>query len=643
MKRRQVQDCRILLLVVLISLLTPLVDAETLHVDSKNGNDTNPGTKDRPLCTLGKAVTLVNSNGSPGPTTIKIVPGIYNLTQTLVLKNSRRYTEKERMTIEASVLPDDPGWMPHCMPMIFSTEDPRDPKKPDLITGTYGIKIKISHVTIRGLKFLGNPVPNNMYAPIERIDKGLVDLLVTQCMFVGDKDSFNIYCPAIATENQFVVAHCIFHNCHASAVFWDGPESISGKNNAMRYCIVDGGYISGPWTCRTAEDFEFHHNIINDTEYFWMREKIERPKRYKVSDCIINVNKFSGYGVESGPIGETGSEIAFDLKNVIKSARVSLVEDKNKREYLHVVPGTFGSDLGAGLFKQLKQAEKEQKKIKEGFTNANNVKLFYKMIGEGEPVVVLHGGPGFDHEHVLDFMVLGDEYNVIFYDQRATGNSTGEVNANSITVDNFVEDLEGLRKALKLKKMHVIGHSWGGGLGMFYGIKYPGNLKSLVLLGAAGSSEFFGPYLEEMESRTSPEDKTSLEEIAKSEAFAKGDIEAFERYYKIAVKPIFYDKSLIDTLDWKFSQKTAKNQRAVAELLMKDLGEYDILDELSVIECPVLVVHGDYDCIPFEALYKVHKHLPQSQFLVLKDAGHFMFVESRDKLFSTIRNFLRKR
>lgn len=350
MKREQNLNCRCVFLVVLILLLTSLVHAEILYVDSINGDDTNPGTQERPLCTLGKTFTLVNDNVSPGPTVIKILPGLYNLTQTLVLKNSRPYTEQERVTIEASVLPDDPKWTPQCMPMIFSTEDPRDHKKPDLITGTYGIKIRISHVTLRGLKFLGSPIPNNMYAPIERIDKGLVDLLVTQCMFVGDKDSFNIYCPAIATENQFVVDHCIFHNCHASAVFWDGPDSISGKKNAMKYCIVNGGLISGVWTCRTADDFEFHHNIITDTEYFWMREKTESPQRYKLSDCIINVKKFSGYGIETGPLGETGSEITYDLKNVIKSNRVTLVEEKNRKNYLHVMPGTFGYDLGAGLF-----------------------------------------------------------------------------------------------------------------------------------------------------------------------------------------------------------------------------------------------------------------------------------------------------
>lgn len=352
MRQRSVSEYRIVFAMLIIAISAPMVTAELLYVDGTMGNDKNLGTREKPLCTVGKAAILVNNNSDPGPTIIKILPGIYNLTQSVVLNNSRLYTEKNRLTIEATVLPDDPGWKPQLMPIIFSTEDPRDPKKPDLITGTYGIKIKVSHVTIRGLKFLGSPVPNNMYAPIERINKGLDDLLVTQCMFIGDKDSFDIYCPVIATGHKFVVDHCIFHNCHASAVFWDGPEGISGKNNAMRYCIVDGGFISGVWTCQTSDDFEYHHNIVTDTEYFWMRKKTERHTRYKLNDCIINVKKFSGYGIESGPSGETGSEITYDQTNVIKGAHILLVEDKNRKDYLHVVPGTFGSDLGAGLFKE---------------------------------------------------------------------------------------------------------------------------------------------------------------------------------------------------------------------------------------------------------------------------------------------------
>jgi hypothetical protein len=173
-------------------------------------------------------------------------------------------------------------------------------------------------------------------------------------MFIGDKNTLDVYCPAIATGDRFVVDHCIFHNCHASAVFWDGLEGIGGKGCAMRYCIVDGGLISGVWTCQTAEDFKFHHNIITRTEYFWMRKSGDQQK-YRLHDCIVAGNKnYSGYGNAGGPTGQTGPEVTFEEKAVIKEGKVILEKDKKVRDYLHPLPDTFGSDLGAGLFKKRK-------------------------------------------------------------------------------------------------------------------------------------------------------------------------------------------------------------------------------------------------------------------------------------------------
>jgi len=349
---RGIINYRFIFVVLFVAILAPGVIAEVLFVDSTNGNDTNPGTREKPLSTIGKAAILVNNNSNSGPTIIKILPGIYNLTQAVVLKNSRPYTEKDRLTIEASILPDDQGRKPQFMPMIFSTENLQNPERPNVITGTYGMQIKVSHVTIRGLKFLGSPIPNNMYAPIERIDKGLEDLLVTQCMFVGDKDSFDIYCPVIATGHKFVVEHCIFHNCHGSAVFWDGPEGISGKNNAMRYCIVDGGFISGVWTCQTSDDFEFHNNIVTNTEYFWMRKRGDY-QRYQIRNCVVTGNKYwSGYGIESGATGQTGKEVSYEQVEVIIKGILTFETNRRSRNYMHITEGSAGYGLGAGLFKE---------------------------------------------------------------------------------------------------------------------------------------------------------------------------------------------------------------------------------------------------------------------------------------------------
>ena len=66
------------------------------------------------------------------------------------------------------------------MPVILSTEDPRGQGSIEGLTETYEIKIGVSHVTIRGLKFLGNPLLRNWHNCISRIGDNLGDLLVTQ-------------------------------------------------------------------------------------------------------------------------------------------------------------------------------------------------------------------------------------------------------------------------------------------------------------------------------------------------------------------------------------------------------------------------------------------------------------------------------
>ena len=342
--------------IMVFAMTARSIVAETIYVNGRAGSDKNPGTNDRPVKTIGRAAEIVNAGMEPGPTMIKIAPGIYNLTESVEFGGTGQYTEKERLVIEAIELPDDPQWKPALMPVILSTEDPRKQGSLDGLTATYGIKIAASHVTIRGLKFLGNPLSRNWHNCISRIGDNLDDLLVTQCMFIGDRDVIDIYSAVLATGDGFVVDHCIFRNCHACTVFWDGPQGIAGKGCSMRYCIVDGAYIAGVWTCRTAEDFEFHHNIITRSDYFWMRERIDNTRKYRLHDCIVTDNKnYSGYGVEMGSTGLTGAEVTYEERNIIKQGAIVLVKDKKARNYLHPAAGSPGSNLGAGLFSKQKE------------------------------------------------------------------------------------------------------------------------------------------------------------------------------------------------------------------------------------------------------------------------------------------------
>jgi hypothetical protein len=349
MRRNGISNLSFAVSVILVTLCTLSLFAETIYVDSANGRDSNDGTKEKPIQTFGQAANLVNSSSEAGPSVIKIAPGTYEIEKAVIFENERSYTEKNRLIIEATILPDDPNWKPALMPIISSTENPG---KPDVLTETHSFKVKLNHVTIRGLKLMGNPSDNNWHGCIERIGENLDDMVVRQCVFDGKTEGSKIYSAALATGDRFIVENCIFKNCHACTVFWDGLEGIGGKGNAMRNCIVDGAYISGVWTCQTEEDFGFSNNIVTNCEYLWMRKRGDEQK-YRLEDCIVTGNKYySGYGVASGARGQTGPEVTFEEKNVIKAGEVVFVKDESLRNYLHVKPGTLGSELCAGLFKK---------------------------------------------------------------------------------------------------------------------------------------------------------------------------------------------------------------------------------------------------------------------------------------------------
>ena len=137
----------------------------------------------------------------------------------------------------------------------------------------------------------------------------------------------------------------------------------------------------------------------------------------------------------------------------------------------------------------------------EGFVPVKGAKLYTKIIGEGPPLLVVHGGPGFDHIHMLPFYQLSNDYRLVFYDQRASGQSTGKVDRVSITARRFVEDLEKIRTSLRLGKINILGHSWGAMLSLLYGVTFPENLLKMVLLAPSASFEHLDQYFLNIEKK----------------------------------------------------------------------------------------------------------------------------------------------
>src|SRR5439155_7023995 len=137
--------------------------------------------------------------------------------------------------------------------------------------------------------------------------------------------------------------------------------------------------------------------------------------------------------------------------------------------------------------------EKSPPKVEEGKKTVNGVELYYRAIGSGDTIIVLHGGPGLDHTELLpQYEELAKDFRLLFYDQRACGKSTGSFDEKSLNVDTYVNDLDGIRTASGITKANILGFSWGGLLAMFYTIKHPDAVDKLILVdsGAASSADF---------------------------------------------------------------------------------------------------------------------------------------------------------
>ena len=273
-----------------------------------------------------------------------------------------------------------------------------------------------------------------------------------------------------------------------------------------------------------------------------------------------------------------------------------------------------------------------------------DAKLYYQSYGSGTPVIVIHGGPGLDHTYLLPQLAdLSDEYKLIFYDQRGSGKSEAVVDSTTITLDNFVEDLEVLRRELKIEKVNLLGHSWGGFLAMNYALKYPDNIDKIILISTIpASSDYVPEFLENREIRRTEEDKILLNEMMSSENFLSGDAEFMENFTRLFFKSYFHNQELVNELTLTFSEKTARNFIPIYTLMSKYFTDYDLSQQLSGLQNKIFLTHGDDDVIPLLYIERLNSILPNSELVILKDCGHFPFVENKSELIKNCNNFLKE-
>jgi proline iminopeptidase len=274
------------------------------------------------------------------------------------------------------------------------------------------------------------------------------------------------------------------------------------------------------------------------------------------------------------------------------------------------------------------------------YVEVNGVRLFVRTVGAGAPLIIVHGGPGMSHDYLAPQLVdlLASEYRLVFYDQRASGRSSGVEDTAGLTMGQFVEDLEGLRLALGLEQLDLLGHSFGGLLAMYYAAEYPQAINKLLLVDSSPASwQLNFPYFRQ----TIAERQTEMdrEEMARllSAPGARSDPLTMDRYYKLFFRTFFNDPQLSESLELGIDEQWLEKNAITGGRIWESIGEYDIHDRLGRINAPTLILHGTGSVLAMEGAEAIAARIPRSRLIRFRDVGHFPYVEAPESFAAAVK------
>lgn len=332
-----------------------------IFVNAVLGSDSNDGSKDRPLRTLNEAAKKVNNLTGSGSISIIIAEGVYALNETADFNPQNwNFSTRDRLIITAEVLPNDLKWEPAKMPIIVSAMPfITEKNNKNEITGgsNYGLLIQTSHVTIQGLRVLGEPVhevPKEGVLirnyPIVWEGRELSDLVITQCLFLGNKFALPNHLGILANGTGLDVNHCVFYGIKDAIVMWNRKS----ENSQVHHNLFLNMYGAAVWTWSTTSNFKFYNNVASNVNVFWVLDKDEKEAFHIKESILVGYNSLVNKGggpQDFGTVSKTNKlNFGKDFK-VIKLGQLSIIEDQTNKKFLHIKEGTLGSEYGAGLFK----------------------------------------------------------------------------------------------------------------------------------------------------------------------------------------------------------------------------------------------------------------------------------------------------
>ena len=251
----------------------------------------------------------------------------------------------------------------------------------------------------------------------------------------------------------------------------------------------------------------------------------------------------------------------------------------------------------------------------------NDINIYYKITGEGEPLLLIHGLGSSTRDWEEQVPVFSQKYQVIIIDLRGHGKTDKPKEPYSIPM--FAEDIAELMKSLDINQVNALGISLGGSIAFQFAIDYPEMVKSLVIVNTG--VEF---KLDSFKARYN--------------FFMRKFIVSLVGMKKMGevLAPRLFIKPEQEDLRQKLIERWAENDKKAYLNALKSLKGWTAKDRIHTINCPTLVISSDEDYTPVSVKEEYTALIPKGKVVVIDDARHAVTMEKPNQFNKIVMEFL---
>lgn len=290
---------------------------------------------------------------------------------------------------------------------------------------------------------------------------------------------------------------------------------------------------------------------------------------------------------------------------------------------------------------------------REGRIAFHDHQVWYAVVGEATaqpgrlPLLCLHGGPGACHDYLESLAAMADDGRVVvFYDQLGCGNSDHPDDPSMWTVPLFVEEVDVVRRALGLNRVHLLGQSWGGMLAIEYALTQPTGLASLTLASSPASMVQWVSEANRLRTDLPPDVQATLtRHEAAGTTHTPEYQEAMMAFY---TRHVIRTQPMPEAVARSFAKLEAWPQvyhtmNGPSEFhVIGNLKTWDVIGRLPEIRLPTLVTSGRHDEATPLIAGTIQRGIAGSEWVQFAHSSHMAHVEEADRYCEVLKGFLER-